>query len=159
MDQDFHTYNEGRDEVAFNHSQHRAPGYSGRDPRRIHNYDETSNMQESVDTARWQESQRARDMRQEQFIRARHLKSGAHSDPNRPGFHRYNEDRDGRAFEQMQLRNPHNEVYDPRHIHNEDEDEFAQDSVDTYRWQESQRGRDMAQEQFMRARHLKHQAD
>lgn len=159
MDQDFHMYNEGRDEGAYDHALSRAPGYSGQDPRRIHNYDETSNMQESVDTSRWQESQRAHDMRQEQFIRARHLKSGAHDDPNSPAFHQFHEDQNDKAYEHMQLRTPHNSTFDPRHILDENEDDFAQDSVDTYRWQESQRVRDMAQEQFMRARHMRHQAN
>ena len=156
MDQEFHAYNEGRDEMAFSHAQSRTPGYANQDARRVHNYDETDHMQDSISTDRWQESTRGRDMRQEQMIRSRRMKAMATEDAAVPGYHSYNEGRDERAFSQVQKRTPQNTNYDPRHVHDDgDEEDYKQDSVDAFAWQESTRGRDMRQDQFIRARHLR----
>lgn len=75
MDQEFHMYNEGRDDAAYEQMTSRNPGNNEQDARNIHNfYGDNEIMKESIDTSSRLQSLQKKDGRQEDFIRARHLR-------------------------------------------------------------------------------------
>lgn len=75
MDQEFHMYNEGRDDAAYEQMTSRNPGNNEQDARNIHNFaEDNENMKESIDTSSRLQALEKKDANQEQFIRARHLR-------------------------------------------------------------------------------------
>ena len=80
-DRSFHEQDDHRNNMAFVHAQSRTPGTlnTQKDPRRIHSTaDEHENMHESIDAARWTTSTTPRQMTQQQYMQARHLRHEQH---------------------------------------------------------------------------------
>lgn len=75
---EFHYYNEQRDNAAFEQMQSRSVGQQQHDPRKIHDFEASEQMKDSVDTSRWNSSQVRHDKTQQQMISARHMKHNAY---------------------------------------------------------------------------------
>lgn len=74
MDQEFHMYNEGRDDAAYEQMASRNPGNQDRDARHIHDFGENENMKVSIDTSERLHAISKKNGRQEDFIRSRRMR-------------------------------------------------------------------------------------